>query len=98
MNKKNVGNKLPIYRLKTPKEILEYYREWTGNNKYNQHQGSQDRFPALQPNELRPVFAGPAHNSLEMIGDCLVIQQRQAKNYCQQIEKTIVPGDNNHEL
>ena len=70
----------------------------SGNNKYNQHQGSQDRFPAPQPNELRPVFAGPAHNSLEMIGNCLVIQQRQAKNYCQQIEKTIVPGDNNHEL
>ena len=36
MAKKNVGNKLAIYKLKTPKEILNYYREWTDKNKYNQ--------------------------------------------------------------
>ena len=36
MAKKNVEDKLPIYRLKTPKEILNYYKDWTDNNKYNQ--------------------------------------------------------------
>ena len=36
MAKKNVGNKLAIYKLKTPKEILNYYKDWTDNNKYNQ--------------------------------------------------------------
>ena len=36
MNKKNVANKLPIYKLTTPKEILDYYRDWTASNKYNQ--------------------------------------------------------------
>ena len=36
MTKKNVGDKLPIYKLKTPEEILGYYKVWTGNNKYNQ--------------------------------------------------------------
>ena len=36
MSKKNVGNKVPIYKLKTSKEILNYYRDWTENNKYNQ--------------------------------------------------------------
>ena len=36
MTKKNVDDKLPIYKLKTAKEILGYYRNWTENNKYNQ--------------------------------------------------------------
>ena len=36
MIKKNVGDKLPIYKLKTPNEIQDYYRDWTSNNKYNQ--------------------------------------------------------------
>ena len=36
MAKKNVGNKLAIYKLKTPEEILSYYKSWTDNNKYNQ--------------------------------------------------------------
>ena len=35
MTKKNVGDKLPIYKLKTPEEILDYYRDWTAKNKYN---------------------------------------------------------------
>ena len=36
MTKKNVDDKLPIYKLKTTKEILGYYKNWTENNKYNQ--------------------------------------------------------------
>ena len=36
MTKKNVDDKLPIYKLKTPEEILSYYKSWTDNNKYNQ--------------------------------------------------------------
>ena len=33
--KKNVVNKLDIYKLKTPEELLKYYQDWTNNNKYN---------------------------------------------------------------
>ena len=33
--KKDVANKLDIYKLKTPEELLKYYQEWTNNNKYN---------------------------------------------------------------
>ena len=33
--KKDVVNKLDIYKLKTPEELLKYYQEWTDNNKYN---------------------------------------------------------------
>ena len=36
MPKKNVDDKLPIYKLKTAEEILGYYKNWTENNKYNQ--------------------------------------------------------------
>ena len=33
--KKDVINKLDIYRLKTSEELLKYYQDWTNNNKYN---------------------------------------------------------------
>ena len=35
MTKKDTISKLPIYKLQTPKEVLEYYKHWTDNNKYN---------------------------------------------------------------
>ena len=35
MMKKDIDNKLPIYKLQTPEEILQYYKDWTDNNKYN---------------------------------------------------------------
>ena len=34
--KKNVDDKLDIYKLTTPEEILKYYKDWTKKNKYNQ--------------------------------------------------------------
>ena len=34
--KKNVDNKLDIYKLTTPEELLKYYQDWTKKNKYNQ--------------------------------------------------------------
>ena len=34
--KKDVDDKLGIYKLKTPEEFLKYYQEWTKKNKYNQ--------------------------------------------------------------
>ena len=33
--KKDTSNKLDIYKLKTSKELLKYYKDWTDNNKYN---------------------------------------------------------------
>ena len=33
--KKDVANKLDIYKLRTPEELLKYYQDWTNNNKYN---------------------------------------------------------------
>ena len=33
--KKNVFDKLDIYKLKTPEKLLKYYQDWADNNKYN---------------------------------------------------------------
>jgi len=33
--KKDVHNKLDIYKIKTSEELLKYYQNWTDNNKYN---------------------------------------------------------------
>ena len=33
MAQKDVGNKIPIYKLKTKDEVMKYYDEWGTNNK-----------------------------------------------------------------
>ena len=35
MAQKDVGNKIPIYKLKTTKEVMKYYDEWGKKNKYD---------------------------------------------------------------
>ena len=35
MAQKDVGNKVPIYKLKTTHEVMKYYDEWGKGNKYN---------------------------------------------------------------
>ena len=35
MAQKDVGNKIPIYKLKTTDEVMEFYNEWGGQDKYN---------------------------------------------------------------
>ena len=35
MAQKDVGNKVPIYKLKTTKEVMDYYDDWGENDKYN---------------------------------------------------------------
>ena len=36
MSQKDVGNKIPIYKLKTTDEVMKYYDEWGVSNKYDQ--------------------------------------------------------------
>ena len=36
MSQKDVGNKIPIYKLKTTNEVMKYYDEWGIKNKYDQ--------------------------------------------------------------
>ncbi|MDB4845654.1 class I SAM-dependent methyltransferase [Pelagibacteraceae bacterium] len=35
MSQKDVGNKIPIYKLRTTKEVMEFYDEWGDKDKYN---------------------------------------------------------------
>ena len=35
MAQKDVGNKIPIYKLKTTEEVMKYYDEWGEKDKYN---------------------------------------------------------------
>ena len=35
MAQKDVGNKIPIYKLKTTDEVMRYYDEWGEKDKYN---------------------------------------------------------------
>ena len=35
MSQKDVGNKIPIYKLKTTNEVMKYYDEWGDKDKYN---------------------------------------------------------------
>ena len=36
MAQKDVGNKIPIYKLKTTNEVMKYYDDWGIKNKYDQ--------------------------------------------------------------
>ena len=36
MAQKDVGNKVPIYKLKKTDEVMKYYDEWGKGNKYDQ--------------------------------------------------------------
>jgi len=35
MSQKDVGNKIPIYKLKTTEEVMDFYDEWGDKGKYN---------------------------------------------------------------
>jgi hypothetical protein len=35
MAQKDVGNKVPIYKLKSTEEVMKYYDEWGEKDKYN---------------------------------------------------------------
>ena len=35
MSQKDIGNKIPIYKLKAGKEVEDYYDEWTVENQYD---------------------------------------------------------------
>ena len=35
MGNKNIDNKIPIYRLTSKKQVIEYYDKWVIKNKYN---------------------------------------------------------------
>ena len=53
MAQKDVGNKVPIYKLKKTDEVMEYYDEWGKDNKYDQDMVDWDY---TGPKETAEVF------------------------------------------
>ena len=53
MAQKDVGNKVPIYKLKETNEVMKYYDEWGENNKYDQ---DMENWNYTGPKETSSVF------------------------------------------
>ena len=54
---KDVGNKVPIYKLKTTNEVMKYYDEWGEQNKYNK---DMVEWNYTGPQETVEVFKTPS--------------------------------------
>ena len=53
MAQKDVGNKVPIYKLKTTDEVMKYYDEWSEKGKYNK---DMDEWNYTGPKETVDTF------------------------------------------
>ena len=54
MAQKDVGNKVPIYKLKKTDEVMKYYDEWGEDNKYDK---DMEDWNYTGPKETSEIFA-----------------------------------------
>ena len=54
MAQKDVGNKVPIYKLKKTDEVMKYYDEWVEDNKYDK---DMEDWNYTGPKETSEIFA-----------------------------------------
>ena len=66
MSKKDVGNKIPIYKLKTTQEVMNFYDEWGDKGKYNKDMVDWDY---TGPKETVNTFKKYAENKDILIFD-----------------------------
>ena len=66
MSQKDVGNKIPIYKLKTTEEVMNFYDEWGDDNKYNK---DMDDWDYSGPKETVNTFKKYAKNKDMLIFD-----------------------------
>jgi predicted TPR repeat methyltransferase len=66
MSQKDVGNKIPIYKLKTTEEVMDFYDEWGDKNKYNKDMVDWDY---TGPKETVNIFKKYAKNKDILILD-----------------------------
>ena len=64
MAQKDVGNKIPIYKLKTTDEVMRYYDEWGDKDKYNKDM--------VDWNYTGPKETGEIFNKYEKNKDTLI--------------------------
>ena len=79
MAQKDVGNKVPIYKLKETKEVMDFYDEWGLNNKYDKDMVDWNY---TGPKETSEVFAKyqKEKNIKKMITDFYSLNKRESKN------------------
>ena len=65
---KDVGNKVPIYKLKTTDEVMKYYDEWGEKDKYNK---DMVEWNYTGPQETVDVFRRYTENK-DMLIFCLL--------------------------
>ena len=63
---KDVGNKVPIYKLKTTDEVMKYYDEWGEKDKYNK---AMVEWNYTGPQETVDVFRRYTENNEMLIFD-----------------------------
>ena len=66
MSQKDVGNKIPIYKLKTTKQVMNFYDEWGNKDKYNKDMVDWDY---SGPKETVNTFMKYAENKDMLIFD-----------------------------
>ena len=66
MSQKDVGNKIPIYKLKDTEEVMEFYDEWGDKDKYNKDMIDWDY---TGPKETVKTFKKYAKNKEILIFD-----------------------------
>ena len=59
MAQKDVGNKIPIYKLKTTDEVMRYYDEWGLENKYDK---DMEKWNYTGPKETAKIFSKHSPN------------------------------------
>jgi len=84
MSKKDVGNKIPIYKLKTTKEVMKFYDEWGDKDKYNKDMVDWDY---TGPQETVNIFKKYSENKDILIFDAgcgtgLVGKELKKFGYC----------------
>ena len=80
MSQKDIGNKIPIYKLKAGKEVEEYYDEWTVENKYDKDMVD---WKYSGPQETVDLFIKHIQNKDAKILDsvaCLMTTKSSVKN------------------
>ena len=75
MSQKDIGNKIPIYKLKAGKEVEDYYDEWTVENKYDKdmvdwkYSGPQETVTLFKKHNSKRVNIEAIKQSIEYHDD-----------------------------
>ena len=77
MAQKDVGNKIPIYKLKTTDEVMKYYDDWGIENKYDK---DMEDWNYTGPKETSKIFAKHAGNkSINIFFKSLYVSKSEIK-------------------